>query len=273
MEILQAKPIVKWAGGKQALAELIVKRFPCFSGRYFEPFLGGASVFLAAMPQKATLNDSNGWLIQTYEAIRDDEKRVAKILESLPNTKADYLRIRDESRTVRSEWKRAAYFVYLNKTCFRGLYRVNQKNHFNVPYGDYDRRYFDPENFEAFSASLKDTILLTGDFELSLHQIRSSDFVYFDPPYYKIGGYSDFNRYTPDQFRESDHIRLAALCRELDHRGVPWLVSNSDTPFVRELFNGFLFEEITNRREINLKSKSRSVTELLISNFDTSDGV
>lgn len=267
METLQAKPIVKWAGGKQALAEVIVQRFPSFEGRYFEPFLGGASIFLSVQSVDAILNDSNTWLLSTYVAIRDDWRRVTRILDSLPNTKEDYLRIREKSRNCRCRWKNAAYFIYLNKTCFRGLYRVNRKNQFNVPYGAYDRRYYDPFNIEAVSQKFQQVKLLNSDFELGLSEISKGDFVYFDPPYYKLGGYSDFNRYTPNRFDESDHIRLAAICRELDNTGIKWLLSNSNTEFVENLFQGFRIETIQSRREINLKSKRRTVTELLISNY------
>ena len=267
MKTLAAKPFVKWAGGKQALAESIVLEFPSSFERYFEPFLGGGSVLLTCRPDMAVVADTNQWLIGTYEAIRDDWRRVARLLDGLPNTKDDYLRIRKESTKARGRWKRAAYFIYLNKTCFRGLYRVNRNNEFNVPYGDYDRRYYDPDNLEAVSAVLHRVTMQTSDFELAIAGIQSTDFVYFDPPYYKMGGYSDFNRYTPDQFREAEHIRLASLCRELDERGVHWLVSNSDTSFVRTLFDGFNIQTIRSRRDINLKSKKRDITELLVSNY------
>lgn len=265
-----SKPFIKWAGGKQILANFIVSQFPRDYGRYFEPFLGGGSVLLAASPSCAVANDANMWLINTYKAIRDDWQRVAKILDELPNTKEDFLKIRKRSRHEQDPWLRAAYFIYLNKTCFRGLYRVNKKNEFNVPYGQYDRRYYDPENLEAVANALEGVILLNKDFELALADIREGDFVYLDPPYYKLGGYSDFNRYTPTQFKEGEHLRLAALCRELDAKGVRWLLSNSDTEFIRHLFDGFCIQEINNRRDINLKSKRRNITELLISNYTPS---
>lgn len=268
MKTVTAKPFVKWAGGKQALAKLIVAEFPTFD-RYVEPFLGGGSVFLSSGAPQALLNDSNSWLVATFEAVRDDWRRVAKILDTLPNTKEDFLRIREESRsTQRGRWRRAAYFIYLNKTCFRGLYRVNRQNHFNVPYGAYDRSYYSPDNLEAVSHALQGVVMRCCDFEIALEGITSSDFTYLDPPYYKLGGYSDFNRYTPDQFREAEHVRLAALCRELDGRGVRWLLSNSNTPFIHGLYQGFRIREIEARRDINLESRKRGVTELLIANYD-----
>lgn len=192
---------------------------------------------------------------------------MAQILDDLPNTKDDFIRIRTASHREKNPWKRAAYFIFLNKTCFRGLFRVNRQNEFNVPYGDYDRRYYDPDNLAAASVAIQSVNFLCGDFELCLSGITQRDFVYFDPPYYKAGGYSDFNRYTADQFVDADHIRLAAMCRELDHNGVQWLLSNSDTVFIRSLYDGYTIREIQARRDINLKSRSRSVTELLITNY------
>ena len=132
-------------------------------------------------------------------------------------------------------FQRTAHLIYLNKTCFRGLFRVNRHGQFNVPYGQYDRRYYDPDNLSAVAAALAGVEIRRCDFELCLSDVTAGDFVYMDPPYYKLGGYSDFNRYTKDQFRQNDHFRLAALCRELDLRGVRWAVSNSDTDFVRRV--------------------------------------
>lgn len=267
MKLAEVKPFVKWAGGKQALASQIVAAMPDHFATYFEPFLGGGSVFLTRLPRQAKLSDANAWLIRTYEAIRDDWQRVASILDSLPNTKDDFLRIRLQSRKAQDRFQSAAYFIYLNKTCFRGLYRVNRRNEFNVPYGAYDRRYYDPANLEVVAASLSRVEIRVADFEVAVANAAPEDFIYFDPPYHKQGGYSDFNRYTPEQFRSDDHLRLAALCRELDRRGVLWLLSNSDTPYTRELFHGFRMQEISARRDINLKSTRRAINELLISNY------
>jgi len=236
-------------------------------GTYYEPFLGGASVLLALNPERAIVGDMNGWLMDTYEALRADWEKVACLLDGLPNTKQDYLRIRATDPANLDPYARAALFIYLNKAGFRGLFRVNAKGRFNVPYGAYERRYYDPNNLRCFAERLRAVELRRGDFELILAGVCAEDFVYFDPPYYKAGGYADFNRYTHCRFREGDHIRLAALCRELDERGVRWAVSNSDTPFVRSLFDGYDAQPIASRREINLKSQKRDVFELLIRNY------
>jgi len=266
-KIAKPKPILKWVGGKQAITQAIKAEFPTDFNRYFEPFVGGASVVLSVDPRNGVVGDQNTWLIDTYEAIRDDWKAVAKKLDTLPNTKDDYLKIRSISPTSLSKIEKAAQLIYLNKTCFRGLFRVNQKGGFNVPYGNYDRRYYSPENLEIVSECFQHLTFCRGDFESTLDGIVAGDFAYLDPPYYKLGGHSDFNRYTAGQFREPEQIRLASFCRELDQRGIQWALSNSLTPFIKNLYQGFRFIEVEARREINLKSNKRSVKELLITNF------
>ena len=265
-----ASAFLKWAGGKQSLARLIANAIPAQFGRYVEPFLGGGSVFFAVRPKEAMLSDANSWLIGTYLAVRDDWKAVALYLDSMPNTKDDFLRIRASSPEPLEPAQRAAHLIYLNKTCFRGLFRVNRKGGFNVPYGAYTRRYYDPECLAAVALALKSVSINRCDFEETLSHTQEGDFVYLDPPYVKLGGYSDFNRYTSSQFREHDHRRLAEACRRLSDRGVRWLLSNSDTPLVHELYKGNSFQRISARREINLSSSDRDVDELLVSNYPIS---
>jgi DNA adenine methylase len=263
----EAKPVLKWAGGKQALAEQLIRYFPLSFARYYEPFLGGGSVLLTLQPEKAIVGDRNDWLLDTYLALRTDHAQVAKILDAMVNTKDEFDRIRGIRPETLEPIQRAAHLIYLNKTCFRGLFRVNKRGMFNVPYGAYDRRYYDPENLGAVARCLQAVEIRYGDFELCLADVTPDDFVYLDPPYYKQGGFSDFDRYTKFKFRENDQVRLAAVCRELEERGVRWAVSNSDTPYVRTLFDGFTMHNIANRREINLNSQERDINELLITNF------
>ncbi len=262
-----AKPFIKWAGGKQSLASTLIEFFPKTFENYYEPFLGGGSVFFNLHPLNACLSDENGWLIDVYTALKEDWEHVADCLNKMTNTEQEFLRIRSIDPWGLNLFERASQFIYLNKTCFRGLFRVNSNGGFNVPYGAYNRRYYDPNNLKAVSKALEDAELKCCDFEFGLYGIKQNDFVYFDPPYYKLGGYSDFNRYTAKQFREKDHFRLAALCRELDSKGVKWAISNSSTEFVKNLFSGFNLYEISARREINLNSQNRTVTELLITNY------
>jgi len=262
-------PFIKWAGGKQSIADQLLACFPQQIECFYEPFVGGGSVFMATDWDRAVISDVNGWLVDTYKAIRDDWKKVARILDTLPNQKSFFLELRSKHASAyKTHFERAAAFIYLNKTCFRGLFRVNKMGYFNVPYGEYDRRYYDPCNLQGVADLLAKVEIFHGDFEMCLATANSGDFIYFDPPYYKLGGYSDFNRYTPDQFNEPEHIRLAALCRELDQRNIRWAVSNSDTPFTRELFQGYCFTPVSARREINLNSKDRNISELLFTNYE-----
>ena len=262
-----AKPVLKWAGGKQALAEQLVGLFPADFARYFEPFIGGASVLLTLQPERAVIGDLNDWLLDTYVAIQSDHATVARYLDELVNTREEFERIRAIQPETLDPYRRAAHLIYLNKTCFRGLFRVNRQGRFNVPYGAYDRRYYDPENLEVVARCFQNAEIRRADFELCLFDITSDDFVYLDPPYYKQGGFADFDRYTKWKFRENDQIRLAAVCRELDDRSVRWAMSNSDTPLIRTLFDGYSLRTIANRREINLNSSERSINELLVTNY------
>ncbi len=261
------KPFIKWVGGKHSIVSGLISFFPKDFGTYFEPFLGGGSVFFSLKHRRSVISDQNEWLIDAYLALKSNWQLVAGYLDKMINSSQEFLRIRAVDPWTLDLYERAAQFIYLNKTCFRGLFRVNQKGQFNVPYGEYDRRYYDAQNFEAISLALSQVEIKSCDFELSLYGISEGDFVYFDPPYYKLGGYSDFNRYTSQQFREKDHFRLAALCRELDAKGVRWAVSNSDTEFVKQLFSGFHIHRISARREINLNSQERDIVELLITNY------
>jgi len=264
---INPKPFIKWAGGKQGICSQLVSCFPRNFGTFYEPFVGGASVCFQLHHRRAVISDENQWLINTYRAVREDWPAVRKVLDGIENSREVFLKVRRVNYETLDLFHQAAHFIYLNKTCFRGLFRVNKSGMFNVPYGEYDRRYYDPENLDVVADFLQKIDIRYGDFELGIAGVTPEDFVYFDPPYYKLGGYSDFNRYTKYQFHESEHFRLAALCHELDKKGIRWALSNSSTPFVRNLFDGFNFFEISNRREINLKSKNRSIKELLITNY------
>lgn len=266
------QPVLKWAGGKQGIVRQLLGRFPTTFTRFYEPFVGGASVVLALQPSQAILGDQNSWLLDTYEAVRTDPDRVARLLDGMVNSRTEFLRIRAIPPERLDLFGRAAQLIYLNKTCFRGLFRVNRGGQFNVPYGAYRRRYYDLANLHAFAEVLRNAELRCGDFADCLKDVTRDDFVYLDPPYHKLGGYSDFNRYTQAQFRETDHERLAILCRDLDRRQVRWAVSNSDTPFIRSLFAGFQIQTVNNRREINLDARNRGIVELLIANFSASSG-
>src|SRR3954469_20726200 len=182
-----AKPVLKWAGGKQALADRLIQFFPDTFTRYYEPFIGGASVLLTLQPEKAVIGDLNDWLLDTYVAIRTDHATVAEHLNGMVNTKEEYERIRGIQTQTLDLYQRAAHLIYLNKTCFRGLFRVNQKGRFNVPFGAYERRFYDPRNLEAVAECLKHVQIRNEDFTVCLADVTFDDFIYMDPPYYKQG--------------------------------------------------------------------------------------
>jgi len=224
-------------------------------------------VFFALRPQSAVLSDHHRWLVDPYRAVRHGWRKVSAALDGLPNTKTAYYALRAEDPGDLPLHERGARLIYLNKTGFRGLYRVNQAGRFNVPYGAYDRRTHVPEHLQAASRALRGVDLRCGDFEAGLAGVGRRDFVYLDPPYVKLGGYSDFNRYTEGRFERPDHERLATILSDLDRAGVRWLLSQSDTPLVRRLFRTFRVERIQARREINLTAARRNVSEVLVSNY------
>jgi len=293
---LTTKPFLKWAGGKSQLIEQIVQNLPeeleqGKINRYIEPFVGGGAVFLyiaqLGKVKEFFICDINPELILAYKTIKTN---VEDLIERLSRIQGNYLSLDMEERkryfyqirsqfnlqrqqinvqTFHPDWiERTAYLIFLNRTCFNGLFRVNSKGEFNVPVGRYKNpKICHAENLRSVAQILQNTQIYYGDFTISEAFVDHRSLVYFDPPYYKQGGFSDFNRYTPTQFREGDHFRLAALCRELDQRGIRWLLSNSDTSFVRNLFAGFNLKKIEARRDINLKSKRRAISELLICNY------
>ena len=265
-----AAPFLKWAGGKTALLGQLKAMLPANYSSIVEPFVGGGSFLFANSEGKRYLAyDANQWLVDTYKAVAKDWQQVADIIDSMPNTKSFYLTTRSiHPDSIESIYKKAASLIYLNKTCFRGLFRVNKKGYFNVPYGEYDRRIYNPRLLEACSACLsKVETIANADYRKSLAMVPSDAFVYLDPPYYKAGGYSDFNRYTASKFELSDQIELAAICNELSERGIKWMLSNSDTHVIRGLYQEYRITDLLARREINLTSSNRDITELLITNY------
>lgn len=261
------KSILKWPGGKRATADLICSHFPAYSGNYIEPFCGGLSVFLAHDPVSALLSDSNRWLISTYKTVRDCPCEVMLEVDGLVVGKENYYRIRESAKFLwrASEVRSAALMLYLVKSCFRGIFRVNRKGEFNTPFGQSDRDIYDHDELMAFSKRIQNpaVVLSSCDFRKALENTTKTDFVYLDPPYYG----SDFVRYTPEVFEESSHMDLAGKCEWMTSKGIRWAQSNSDNAFVRSLYGEYRLVEIECRREVNLDASKRKTSELLILNF------
>jgi len=266
-----ATPILKWAGGKAGLISQFEPHFPRQKEykRYFEPFLGGAAVFFYLQPEESFLFDLNAELIEVYTVLRDDVEELISSLEPHYNDRDYFYRIRAQDPSQLTPVERASRFIFLNKTCYNGLYRVNRSGQFNVPFGDYKNPTIcDVPRLRSASIALQSAVLKVADFESVLEYAKAHDLLYFDPPYEPLSKTSSFTAYTSGGFGSDDQQRLAQAFRTLDTRGCFLMLSNSNTPLIRELYQGFHIYEINARRAINSKGNGRGlIKELLITNF------
>ncbi len=264
------RPILKWAGGKRSLVPRILGELPQKIATYYEPFVGGGAVFLALAEAKrfdrAVITDKNHHLIDLYQVVRDDLGKLLKKLEELQHqtSEEEYYEIR--SRKTGSKIDRAARLIYLNKTGYNGLYRVNSKGGFNVPYGRYKRpKIYDPERLAAVSVALQDVTIDVADFEEACRKAKRGDAVYLDPPYLPLSKTSNFSAYHAEAFGIDEHRRLAQAFAKLQKRGVDAILSNSATPATRELYKSFKCSDVAVRRPINSVASGRgAVSELLV---------
>ncbi|MEO1209190.1 MAG: DNA adenine methylase [Cyanobacteria bacterium J06638_20] len=266
------RPFLKWAGGKGKLIPQYRQFLPAATTfhTYYEPFLGGGAIFFHLLPHRACLMDINPELVNVYRQVRDNVEGVIELLQhhKLHHEKDYYYQVR--SRLDGTPAERAARLIYLNRTCFNGLYRENSRGHFNVPMGRYKNpQICHTDLLRAVSSALKNTDIEKRSFETLLDQItKPNDFVYFDPPYYPLSATSKFTSYNRDAFTEADHIRLRDVFATLARRGVPVMLSNSDCPFVRELYNGFNIHTISAIRAINANTQRRGkITEVLVTSY------
>lgn len=241
--------------------------------RHVEPFVGGGAMFFARRPTRALLTDINPALVDTYHAIRDEVDRVIAALGELAagHSKERYYQIRERyNRGARlGSAKRAAMFIYLNKTCFNGLHRVNRKGEFNVPHGSYKNpRILNEGGLRAASQALRGADLQCSSFEGLLEHAKPGDFVYFDPPYEPVSATASFTSYARDGFSQDDQRRLSEVYRALDRRGCKLMLSNSDVPLIRDLYRGFEVNTVAAPRAINCDAAKRGkVTELVVRNY------
>lgn len=268
-----AGPFLKWVGGKTKLLDQLVTRAPRTYRRYFEPFLGGGALFFRLRPASASLSDLNAELIDCYRAIRDDVGAVIDALERhrARHSEAYYYATRDrwnEERQGLLPAQRAAAFIYLNKTCYNGLWRVNRRGLFNVPAGRYEGPTIcDAAGLRAASVALRAAELEARPFETLLAEAEAGDFVYFDPPYVPVGATADFTSYTAEAFGLEDQRRLAQVFRALADRGCAVMLSNSDTPLVRRLYAGFRVDRVWAPRAVNSRADARgAVAEVIVTN-------
>lgn len=270
------QPFLKWAGGKRQLLKEIDKYIPLKISTYYEPFLGGGALLFNLQPKKAIVNDSNYELINAYKVIRDNVEELIQDLEKHENTSEYFYELRVKDRTSEysnlSNIERASRLIYLNKTCFNGLFRVNSQGEFNTPYGNYKNPNIVNEFvLRAVNNYLNknDIKFLNGDFEDSLKNIRKGAFVYFDPPYMPISDSSSFTGYTLDGFGTEDQIRLKDLCDKLNERGIKFLLSNSTAPMILELYKDYKIVYVDAKRNINsIGNKRGEIKEVLVMNYD-----
>jgi DNA adenine methylase len=274
---LEIRPYLKWAGGKRQLIDRILKFVPAKFTTYYEPFVGAGAVLFHLQPARAVINDYNEQLMGTYEAVRDHVDELIALLRyhREHNGRDYYYEVRDLDRDTEafarlSGVEKAARLIYLNKTCFNGLYRVNSEGLFNVPYGRYaDPAIFDEDSLRAVSGYLRgaEITLLNGDFETAVKDADKQSFVYFDPPYHSPTN-ANFTGYQANNFNEKEQIRLRDLFEDMGTRGIKCLLSNADTPFIRDIYTGYPIETVRAARSINSKAEERGpVNEVLIRNW------
>jgi DNA adenine methylase len=262
----RARPFLRWPGGKQWLVPHIRSLIPPEFRTYYEPFLGGGSVFLGLAPPSSVLGDISSQLIDTYSAVRDNPNSVISWLSRWPNSRSKYLLIREARYSGR--YKRAARFIYLNKTCWNGLYRVDRSGRFNVPYGnDPSRRTHDPTHIIAASRLLAPASLRCGDFEDHLETASEGDLIYIDPPYVNLHSDNGFRRYNERLFTWDDQRRLAALAGRLAGMGCYVIASNAAAPSVIALYGAFstLILERSSLLAADPASRRRTAEALFVS--------
>ena len=252
------QPFLKWAGGKRHLLPQLLKRVPPFN-RYFEPFVGGGAMYFALAPTRATLNDGNARLVRTYRGLAHDVEAVISTLDDYPLNKDFFLELRKKPIDDCAHLVEVAcWLIYLNRTAFNGLYRVNKSGGFNVPWGKYKMIKFNEERLRECAALLQSAKLLEGDFMYACDDAERGDLVYFDPPYVPVKEGESFTSYTKDGFGLDDQVRLRDHAVALKERGVQVMITNSNTKTVRELYrDGFKIHRLTARGSVAASSKSR----------------
>lgn len=260
------KPILKWAGGKQQMLDVILPKVPARYNRYIEPFFGGGALFFALRPDDAIIADSNPELINLYKIVANELPALIDALRDMSTDKETYDEVRSIDASKLSLVEQAARTIYLNRTCFNGLYRVNRKGEFNVPYGRYKNPTIcDEQNLRLASNALKGVEIICGDYKSVLRKYaRPSDFIFLDPPYLPISTYSDFKRYTKEQFYEEDHRELAEEVRRLHELGCFVILTNSNHELVYELYEGFSIEVHKTRRNINKDAAKRQGEDVVV---------
>lgn len=276
--IAHAAPVVKWVGGKRQLLPQILPLIPKRMSAYCEPFLGGGAVLFALQPRRALVNDLNQDLITVYRVIKENADALIEHLSRHENTPEYFYRIRDldrdrEAYAALSDVEKASRLLYLNKTCYNGLFRVNASGAFNSPYGHYRRpNIVNEQTIRGVSRYFNscDITFFSGDFAAVLDRVPRGGFVYLDPPYDPVSDTASFTGYNRGGFGREEQVRLKACCDALTARGVRFLLSNSATPFIRELYSSYHVSIVQARRAVNsVASRRGAIEEVLVRNYGT----
>lgn len=261
-----AKPLLKWAGGKTQLLPELSAKLPKRYNRYIEPFIGGGALFFWLHPNQGVIADSNPELINLYRAVADDVDSVIDELAKHVNLPAHFYEVRAQDWTTMTKAQAAARTLFLNRTCYNGLYRVNRSGGFNVPYGHYKNpKILDAPALRSASKLLSRTTIVLGDYKAVLHEhAAEGDVVFLDPPYLPVSEYSDFKRYTKEQFYEEDHRELATEVERLHNLGAHVILTNSNHPIVHELFEGYALEVVRTKRFISSDATKRSGEDVIV---------
>ena len=271
-------PIVKWVGGKRQLLDELNPLMPKRFTTYCEPFIGGGALFFSNQPKRAIINDLNGDLILTYEVVRDNVDELIDYLKFYENTADYFYKIRDLDRNrvifdQLSKTEKAARLLYLNKTCYNGLYRVNSAGEFNSPFGNYKNPNI--VNEPVLKAvhkylSQNDISFYNEDFENTLKRVKKGSFVYLDPPYDPVSNTSGFTGYNKGGFGRTEQIRLKSCCDELSSKGIKFMLSNSSTEFIHELYSEYQVIIVKAKRSINSNGRKRGeIDEVIIRNYES----
>lgn len=277
MKKYELSPFVKWAGGKRQLLNELMTRVPLEFNNYLEPFLGGGTLLLNLQPKSASVNDINSQLINVYRAIKSDASELIRAVGDLDlidsNKEVYYERREAFNQKIHKkvlDVEAAALFIWLNKHCFNGLYRVNKSGLFNVPYNNkVSGKSIIPSNLEAMSQYFQENNIefYNTDFMDITAKAKVGDFVYFDSPYIPESTTANFTDYTKDGFSYEDHLRLANNFKELDKQGVKLMLSNNNVPLVHELYEGYYITEVDVKRAINSKATKRKGKEIIVTNY------
>lgn len=260
------RPILKWAGGKTQMLEQLLPKLPKKYGKYIEPFIGGGALFFASQPKEAVIADSNFELVNLYNIIKNNPYELINQLSTMVNDSDYFYELRSVDVEKLSAVEIAARTLFLNKTCFNGLYRVNKKGNFNVPFGKYKNpKFCDEEAILIASNLLANKQIILGDYKDVLKKYaKENDFIFLDPPYLPISQYSDFKRYTKEQFYEEDHVELANEVKRLQEIGCHVVLTNSNHPLVHQLYNDYTIEIIQTKRFINSDSSKRTGEDVIV---------